>query len=99
MSIEKLKKEIANKQAMLDKLIAQDKNKNKEVIKSLEDYTIEEKEAFFNKVYAKALAALNEEIKNGRKEDSDDEHYVWEEMMEILAKDKRKFWDYWNSLS
>jgi len=30
--------------------------------------------------------------------DDDSEHYAWEEYITILAKNKNKFWDYWNSL-
>jgi hypothetical protein len=97
MSIEKLKKEIADKQAQLDKLISQ--KENKVPIKSLDDYTIEEKEAFFNKMHAIALATLNEKIANGREDDSDDEHYLWEEVMGILAYNKNAFWNYWNKLT
>jgi len=94
MSIEKLKKEIKEKQALLDKLVAQEKD----VIKPLEDYTIEEKEEFFNKMYSTALSALNQKIESGREDDSDDEHYIWEDIMGLLGKDKQKFWKYWNSL-
>lgn len=30
--------------------------------------------------------------------DDDYEHYAWEECIQILAKDHKIFWEYWNSL-
>ena len=94
--LEKQIKEKKNELAALQK-----KNEEKkllEVIKSLSEYTVEEKIKIFDAMYNDALNTL-EKKKNGQYfDDNDDAHYDWEEKMSLLAKDKNKFWEYWRSL-
>jgi hypothetical protein len=40
-----------------------------------------------------------EELEESGYSREDNKNYAWESYIEILAKDKDKFWKYWNSLS
>ncbi len=98
---EQLKKEIKEKQAELEKLEKEEANKKRQLaVKDLSEYTSEEKIKAFDKLYASAAFNLHEREDNGRLGDKDDdeEHYSWESLMELLARNKTKFWDYYNSL-
>ena len=92
--IDRLKKEIAQNLALLDKLQSQEKL----TIRLLSEYTPEEKVEKFNELYIFAESCLSDMIKSGNGDD-DDEHFAWEAVMGLLAKDRSKFWSYWNSLS
>jgi len=93
---ERLKNEIAEKKARIKEIEEEEKRLNiHSAIKKLEDYTIQEKIDFFDKMYSNAES----ELKDHQDGAGDaDEHYAWEAYIQILAKDREKFWNYWNSL-
>lgn len=94
---ERLKKEIAANKARLKEIEKEEKIHNRySAIRKLEDITEKEKIDFFDKMYSDAESELKDH-QEGNGGDSD-EHYAWEAYIEILAKDRGKFWDYWNSL-
>lgn len=66
-----------------------------EAIKSLSEYTGLEKINFFDKLYNKAYEELIDLEENNRDDDSVDN--AWKAYIEILAKDKIKFWNYWKN--
>jgi len=70
-----------------------------DIIKDLNEYTDEEKIQKFDELYDVALTIFNATIE-GRlgPEYAEYETHTWEDVMELLAKDKRKFWDYWNEI-
>lgn len=92
----KLEKEIEAKKAELarakKKLASQQRDL---AIKKLEEYTPEEKISFFDSIYKSALSMLVKKKKGESNED--DETYTWEEVMEILARERKVFWKYYNS--
>ena len=89
--------EIERNKKLLAELEQEEKNSLKnETIKKLSEYTIEEKVAKFDTMYNSALNELEELEKSGYSWDN--VHYAWENYIEILSKDKNKFWKYWNSL-
>ena len=49
-------------------------------------------------MYKTALAELETTIGNGYHDD-DYPHYDWEVFIQILARDKTKFWTYWNNIN
>ena len=72
--------------------------KKDKYVRRLDEYTNVEKIVAFEKLYASALAHLERIEVNGFAP-SRDEHYMFEEVMELLsAKDGPKIWDYYNSL-
>lgn len=96
---EELLRKIAEGQAALKELEELQKQNIREyAIKNLEEYTEEEKIKFFDKMYKSALDELNRTIKD-KYHDDDCCHYVWEEYIEILARDKKEFWKFWNSIN
>jgi len=95
---EKLIKQIADAQKKLKKLEEQEQNSLKySAIKKLEEYTSEEKIKKFDALYNSSLSEL-EEIERKKYHDDDCVHYFWEASMEILARDRDKFWEYYNSI-
>lgn len=93
-----LKAEILAKQkelAELEKEIANDKYKL--VIRELSEISSEEKIRVFNNFYKIVIDSLEKKRKNPYSGE-DEEHYVWEGVMEIVARDKAAFWVYYNSL-
>ena len=96
---DKLKREIAEKKAELARLEKLESDSIRtEAIKPLSEYTDEEKIEEFDAIYNSALTMLGEAEENGSENDNDDEHYTWEQVMELLARKKEKFWNYYNSL-
>jgi len=93
---EVLKNKIIAAQKELDEL--EKLESDNECIKNLEDYTPEEKIEFFDKMYQSAWDELDE-LRNNGYSNEDNAGYVWETYIEILAKNKKEFWNYWNSLS
>lgn len=64
-------------------------------VKKLEDYTDEEKAAWFDKMFKWATENLKEHrVDPVADEDSDDPHYMWEEVMNLLGDN---IWTIWNS--
>jgi len=62
-------------------------------MKKLNEYSTEEKIAWFDKMHNKALEQLVF-IEEHRHEPDDCEHYTWEAVMEILGTD---IWKRWNA--
>lgn len=61
-----------------------------------EEYTVEEKVAAFNQLHESALAHYNG-IKTGDiHEDNDDDHYIFEAVMELLSRPEQKVWVAYN---
>ena len=84
---EELELQIVELQNQLNELSKDD------CIKKLSDYSVDEKIEFFDKIYSSAYNDLYAD-----EYDDDNEHYMWEFCMGILAKDKREFWKYYNEL-
>ena len=96
---QKLQRELAEAKAKLEKLERQEKIDIKDgAIKKLSEYTDSEKIKFFDKLYKSAESELSSTEEKGY-HDEDSVHYAWEEYFSILAKDKKLFWDYFNSLT
>lgn len=99
MSTEKLKKEIEERRAELAKLEAQEiKDSKKEAIKDLSEFSNDEKIKIFDALYNYSKDEL-EEVENTGYTDEDSDHYAWETLITILARDNKKFWKYYNSLT
>lgn len=95
---ERLENEIAANKARLKEIEKEEKHiKRNSAIRKLENITEHEKIDFFDKMYSDAFEELKDH-QEGNRSDDDDEHYAWEAYIQILAKDRGKFWDYWNSL-
>lgn len=95
---EKLKREISEAKKRIKHLEKLEKEASRNnTIKSLDEYTFQEKIDFFDKIYNNSLQELVD-YEKGNRHDDDSEHYAWESCIEILARDSKTFWDYWNSL-
>jgi len=85
--------EIAKKEA---ELLILETGERTAVIK-LEDYTTEEKVAFFDKIYNDSLFVLERVEEEGH--DRQDPQYAYENCMSILnIRDIKAFWKYFNSI-
>lgn len=90
---EQIKLEIAQKKAELENLEREEINDEKnKVIKSLSEFTIDEKIQNFDALYTLAESIMEEKT-------NDDEHYAWEAVITLLARDKSLFWKYYNKLN
>ena len=97
--IEKLKRELAEAKARLEKLEKEEKTAGRDsAIKKLEEYTDEEKIKFFDILYESAISELKTVEECGY-HNEDCAHYAWEEYIQILARDNKLFWNYFNSLT
>lgn len=67
-------------------------------IKKLEEFTTDEKIKKFDKLYNSSLSEL-EEFETKKYHDEELKQYAWEASMEILARDKDIFWEYYNSIT
>jgi len=95
---DKLLKQIEEAKLKLELLEKQEKNQLKDnAIKKLEEFSIEEKILFFDKLYKSAEKELIFLEKNNWSSE-DNKQYAWEEYIQILSKDYGLFWKYWNSL-
>lgn len=100
---EKLQKDIEDAKKKLAELEQLEKtselnNAKNKAIKTLDEYSVDEKIKFFDKMYKSAKEELEHLEKEGWT-DEDNDHYAWEAYIEILAKNNKDFWKYWNSLS
>jgi hypothetical protein len=86
---EEILKKIKDAQELLVRFNAQDYDDLFQ-IKKLEEYTNEEKIQFFDRLYMGALSDFKKREESGF---DIDEHFVWENVMEILSRDKREFWN------
>ena len=93
-----LQMQIAESKAKLEQLEQLEKKSDKDfAIRKLEDISTEEKLAFFDGMFNSAVSELEElEVRGYTNEDN--AQYAWEEYIVILAKDRKLFWNYWNSL-
>jgi hypothetical protein len=67
-------------------------------IKDLSEFTDEEKIKVFDKIYKSALSIVEDAETNGYVND-DNRHYIYEDVMSVIARDSRVFWKYFNSLT
>lgn len=67
-------------------------------IKDLSEFTDEEKIKVFDKIYKSALSIVEDAETNGYVND-DNPHYIYEDVMSVIARDSRVFWKYFNSLT
>lgn len=67
-------------------------------IKDLSEFTDEEKIKVFDKIYKSALSVVEDAETNGYVND-DNSHYIYEDVMSVIARDSRVFWKYFNSLT
>lgn len=94
-----LQAQIEEAQKRLQELEKQEKTIIKsESIKELSEYTTEEKVKWFDETYEMAREEFSIVGTEDYCEDNDNDQYAWEHYMEILARDKRIFWKYYNSL-
>lgn len=97
-SKESIKNEIKKTKERLAELERQEKlDGRRDAIKSLNEFTVEEKVEFFDKLYKLAESDLLEAEEQGNIEYIDNT-YGFEAYIEILARKKDKFWEYWNSI-
>lgn len=97
---QEIEREILEKQEELRKLKEIRKNSTRSrAVKELEEYSIEEKVEFFDKMHRYAINELGELERGEYCEDNDNDHYGWEELMKIIARDEKSFLDYYNSFS
>lgn len=95
--VEKIEKEIADAKTRLELARIKEKNlKRDEAIKDLSEFTDEEKIKAFDSIFNSALGYVQSAEQDYRRDD--DPNYGFEEFMEIIARDKDKFWKYYNSL-
>jgi len=98
MSRESILKEIEEKKKELLELEKKEKlDARKNAIKDLSEFTIEEKVTIFDKMYKSAESSLEQSIKDGY-HNEDNMHYGGEEYFEILARNEKDFWDFYNSI-
>lgn len=96
---ELLKREIENKKYELSILEEQEADLlKKEAIRLISDYTDKEKIEKFDAIYAFANSCLILSQEN-EFHNEDNESYAHEIVMEVMAKDKEKFWKYYNSIA
>lgn len=97
--VTELKNEIEAKKLELLKLEETERKQGcSTVIKDLSEYTDIEKINAFDKFYKSAeLMFTSVETSGFNRED--DKQYTWEDIMGLLARDKSKFWAYYNKLS
>ena len=67
------------------------------VIKKLEEYSAGEKIEKFNEIYELAESCLQNREDDAEEMESD-EGFAFETVMELLAKNKGDFWNFWNSI-
>lgn len=95
--VEKIEKEIADARTRLELARLKEKNlKRTEAIKDLSEFTDEEKIKAFDSIFNRALSYVKSAEVDYKRDD--DPNYGFEEFMEIVARDKDKFWKYYNSL-
>lgn len=95
--VEKIEKEIADARTRLELARLKEKNlKRIEAIKDLSEFTDEEKIKAFDSIFNSALSYVESAEVDYKR--VDDPNYGFEEFMGIIARDKDKFWEYYNNL-
>ncbi len=98
MDKELLKKEIEAKKEQLRILEEIEVSSLRdEAIKSLQEFTVEEKIAHFDELYKFAKSCLETTEKEGYANE-DDEAYALEAIMDLLVRDEEKFRKYYKSI-
>ena len=93
-----LEKQLSEARRKLQELDIRESDKDyKNAIKDLSEFTEKEKISHFDTIYGNAIDMVYA-AKNGETSD-EDEHYAWESIMEIVARDREKFWKYYNKLN
>ena len=88
--VERLEKELLDAKLKLEQ--AREKEKNSAInlaIKDLSEFTDEEKIKKFDTLYESAMYSIKEVERTGFVNE-DDEHYSWEDLITIPARDKDK---------
>lgn len=95
-----LEKQLSEARRKLQELDKKEKyNDYNRAIKKLSEFTDKEKIEQFDNLYEYVINII-ENIKNdecGLSED--DEHYAWETLMNIVAKEHDVFWKYFNKIN
>jgi len=95
---ESLKREIEERKEKLR--ILEEKMESKylrdEAIKPLCEFSDSEKISLFDSLYRFSESCIEHSEQNFQNED--DEHFAWEAVMELMARDKGKFWKYYSSI-
>ena len=94
---ERIQANIAKKAKELETLKKSLESGEDRPIKSLEDWTEEEKVEWFDKFYKFALNHVDEREDSGY-DDEDSDHWFFEQGMSILYDNRKEFWDWYNSL-
>lgn len=96
--IEKLEKEIQAKNRELAELKEKLKSdKETQAIKDLSEFTPEEKILHFDRLHRSVMSTINQ-VKKDEYMGDDTPQYMWEELMGIVARDRKIFWKYFHSL-
>lgn len=99
MSAESLRKQIKEKELELERLEKEEAlSKRKEAVRDLSEFSDEEKITIFDRLYEESLEDLTD-LEDKGYSDEDSPHYAYESFLEIVARDKRKYWIYRNSLT
>ena len=97
--VERLEKELLDAKLKLEQAREKEKHSTRNLaIKDLSEFTDEEKIKKFDALYESAIYSIKYLEDNGF-ESKDDEHYSWEELISLPAREKDKFWKYYNSLT
>lgn len=97
--VERLEKELLDAKLKLEQAREKEKYSARNLaIKDLSEFTDEEKIKKFDALYESAMYSIKEVERTGFVNE-DDEHYSWEDLITIPARDKDKFWKYYNSLT
>ena len=95
--VEKIEKEIADAKSRLELAIIKEKNlKRDQAIRDLSEFSDEEKIKAFDSIFNRALSYVESAEADYKRDD--DPNYAFEEFIGIIARDKDKFWKYYNSL-
>lgn len=98
-SKEELKRAIEEKRKELEELEKLEKVYDRNlIVKELSEFTDEEKIKIFDYLYKSSLEDL-ETLEREGYQDEDSAQYVYEDFLEIVARDKKLYWKYRNSLT
>lgn len=96
---DKLRKEIEAKKKELQELESQEaRDLRNKAIKSLSEFTIEEKVKFFDDQYNNVADNYLKPVEDMGYVKEDSQSYAWEELMTTVARDKETFWKYFKTL-
>ena len=94
----KLEAEIAANKAKIAQLEEKNRRSGRSLaIRELSEMTDDEKIEAYNALHTSALNFVESAEVSGYAND-DDQHYAWEELISIVARDKKEFWKYYNTV-